>query len=166
MAQITLKGNPVHTTGNLPGLGSIAPDFRLTKSDLSDVSLSDFVGKRVLLNIFPSIETSVCSASVRNFNVQASQLDNTVVLCISKDLPFAHKRFCEAEGIENVITLSQYKDGNFSTSYNVEMVDGPFAGLMSRVVIALDADAKVIYVEQVPEIGQEPDYEAAIKALS
>ncbi|MCC5930922.1 MAG: thiol peroxidase [Cyclobacteriaceae bacterium] len=166
MAQITLKGNPVHTTGNLPVIGSIAPDFRLTKSDLSDVSLSDFAGKRVILNIFPSIETSVCSAAVRNFNVKASQLNNTVVLCISKDLPFAHKRFCEAEGIENVITLSQYKDGNFSNSYNVEMVDGPFTGLMSRVVIALDTEAKVIYVEQVPEIGQEPNYEAAIKALS
>jgi thioredoxin-dependent peroxiredoxin len=166
MAQITLKGNPVHTTGNLPGVGSVAPDFRLTKSDLSDVSLSDFSGKRIILNVFPSIETSVCSASVRNFNVKASQLENTIVLCISKDLPFAHKRFCEAEGIENVVTLSQYKDANFSDSYNVEMVDGPFAGLMSRVVIVLDADAQVIYVEQVPEIGQEPNYEAAIKALS
>lgn len=165
MATITLKGNEIHTEGSLPSIGAEAADFTLTKSDLSDVSLADFKGKKVVLNVFPSIDTGICAASVRHFNEDAAGMDNTVVLCISKDLPFAHKRFCEAEGIENVVTGSQMKDDSFTSSYKVAIADGPMKGLMSRAVVVIDEEGKVVYTEQVPEITQEPNYEKALAAL-
>ena len=165
MAKITLKGNPINTVGNLPVVGSIAPDFKLVKSDLSILSLEDLKGKRVVLNIFPSLDTDVCATSVRRFNAEASKLDNTVVVCISKDLPFAHSRFCTTEGLNNVVTASDFRDGTFGTNYGVTIADGPLAGLHSRAVVVLDINGKVKYTEQVPEIVQEPDYEAALKAL-
>lgn len=165
MSQVKFKGNTVNTAGSLPGIGSKAPDFTLTGGDLSPKSLSDFSGKKVVLNIFPSIDTGVCAASVRTFNEKAAQFDNTVVLCISKDLPFAQGRFCAAEGLDNVITLSEYKDSNFSDAYNVQFVDGPLEGLLSRSVIVLDEEGKVIYTEQVAETTDEPDYDAAVAAL-
>ena len=165
MAQITLRGNAIHTVGDLPAVGDTAPDFKLTKIDLSDVSLNDFRGKNVILNIFPSVDTPTCSASVRKFNQELSNLDNTVVLCISKDLPFAQKRFCAAEGLENVIALSELRDNNFATDYGVRITEGPMAGLMSRAVVALNVHGEVVYTEQVPEIAQEPDYEKAMQAL-
>jgi len=155
MAQITFKGNPIHTAGNLPKAGENAPDFTLTKDDLSDTSLQDFRGKRVVLNIFPSIDTPVCATSVRKFNEQASKLKNTAVLCISKDLPFAQKRFCASEG----------KNTGFSDAYKVKIVDGPLAGLFSRAIVVIDAQGKVIHAEQVPEIAQEPDYAKALSVL-
>lgn len=166
MATITLKGNQIHTVGDLPPAGSGAPDFTLVKSDLSDASLGDFAGKKVVLNIFPSLDTAVCAASVRRFNAEASKLGNTVVLCVSRDLPFAHSRFCSAEGLENVVSLSEMRDANFSEAYGVRITDGPLAGLMSRAVVIVGADGKVVYTEQVPEIAQEPDYEAALRALA
>lgn len=165
MAKITFKGNAVNTVGNLPTLGSVAPAFTLVKNDLSDVSLSDFKGKKVVLNIFPSLDTSVCAASVRKFNAEAEKLSNTVVLCISRDLPFAHTRFCTTEGLNNVISLSEYKDDNFSKSYGLKISDGPLAGLLSRAVVIVDEHGKVAYSEQVPEIAQEPDYDKALKAV-
>ena len=165
MAAITLKGNPIHTCGELPAVGAQAPDFVLTKTDLSDVSLSDFAGKRLVLNIFPSIDTSVCAASVRRFNEEAQNLKNTLVLCVSLDLPFAHDRFCGAEGLENVIPATELRKRAFGEDYGVRIVDGPLAGLLSRAVVILDEQGKVIYTEQVPEIAQEPDYEAALQAL-
>jgi len=165
MAQITFKGNPIHTAGNLPKAGENAPDFTLTKDDLSDTSLQDFRGKRVVLNIFPSIDTPVCATSVRKFNEQASKLKNTAVLCISKDLPFAQKRFCASEGLSNVINASEYKNTGFSDAYKVKIVDGPLAGLFSRAIVVIDAQGKVIHAEQVPEIAQEPDYAKALSVL-
>jgi len=165
MAQIAFKGNPTHTVGSLPRPGDAAPGFKLTKSDLSDASLKDYTGKRVVLNIFPSIDTPVCATSVRKFNQEASKLKNTVVLCVSKDLPFAQKRFCAAEGLENVVTVSEYKDTSFSDSYKIKIVDGPLAGLFSRAIVVIDEAGKVKYTEQVPEITQEPDYVKAIAAL-
>lgn len=165
MAKITLRGNAIHTIGDLPTLESKAPDFKLTKIDLSDVSLDDFRAKKVVLNIFPSVDTPVCSASVRKFNEEMSKVDNTVVLCISKDLPFALKRFCAAEGLENVIPLSEMRDLNFSEDYGVRITEGPMAGLMSRAVVILNEFGEVIYTEQVPEIAQEPNYEKAMAAL-
>jgi thiol peroxidase len=165
MAKITLKGNSIQTAGSLPAIGSQAPDFKLTKTDLSDASLKDFAGKKVILNIFPSLDTSVCAASVRKFNSEAEKLPNTVVLCISRDLPFAHSRFCTTEGLKNVISLSELRDGSFSKAYGVKIIDGPLAGVLSRAVVVLDATGKVVYAEQVPEITQEPDYAAALKAV-
>jgi len=165
MAQITFKGNPFHTAGSLPKVGETAPDFKVTKADLSDASIKDFKGKRVVLNIFPSIDTPVCAASVRRFNQEAANLKNTVVLCVSKDLPFAQKRFCAAEGLENVLTASEFKDNSFSDAYKVKIVDGPLAGLLSRVIVLVDENGKVTYTEQVPEIAQEPDYAQALAAL-
>lgn len=165
MAQITFKGNTVNTAGSLPSVGSKAPDFNLVKTDLSHVTLSDLKGKRVVLNIFPSIDTGICAASARKFNELASSLDNTVILNVSKDLPFAHNRFCAAEGLQNVHGASQFVDDNFSKSYHVDMTDGPLAGLMSRAVVILDEEGNVKYTEQVPEIAQEPNYDAAISAL-
>ncbi len=164
MATITLKGNEIHTTGELPAVGSEAPLFTLTKTDLSQASLSEFKGKKVILNIFPSLDTGVCAASVRKFNEEASNKD-VAVLCISKDLPFAHGRFCEAEGIANVINLSDFRNNDFATAYNTLLTDGPLAGLHSRAVIVVDEEGKVVYTEQVPEIVQEPDYEKALAAL-
>jgi len=165
MARITFKGNPVQTAGALPAVGSAAPDFKLTKSDLSDTSLKDYLGKRVVLNIFPSLDTPVCAASVRRFNAEATKLENTVVLCISRDLPFAQGRFCAAEGLNNVITASEYKNSSFSDAYGVRIQDGPLSGLLSRAVAVIDESGKVKYTEQVPEIVQEPDYAAALAAL-
>lgn len=165
MTKITFKGNPVNTAGDLPAIGIKAPSFTLTKTDLSEVSLSDFNGKRVVLNIFPSIDTEVCAASVRRFNAEASKLDNTVVLCISRDLPFAHSRFCGAEGLDQVISLSDYKNDLFDQAYGVKMIDGPLAGLHSRAVVIINKEGKVTHVEQVKDIVEEPNYEAAIKAL-
>ncbi|HSZ25234.1 MAG TPA: thiol peroxidase [Cytophagaceae bacterium] len=165
MSTIKLKGNEIHTAGSLPENGATAPDFRLVKTDLSDVSLKDFAGKKILLNIFPSIDTGICAASARRFNKDASTIPNAVVICVSKDLPFAHKRFCEAEGLTNVVPTSAIRDNSFEKGYGVEITDGPMAGLLSRAVIVIGEDGKVKYSEQVPEIVQEPDYDAALAAL-
>lgn len=165
MANITLKGNPVTTNGDLPTVGSKAKDFSLVKGDLSKASLADFAGSKLVLNIFPSLDTGTCAASVRRFNQEASKLDNVKVLCISRDLPFAQNRFCGAEGLEDVITLSDFDTAHFGKDYGLQIVDGPLAGLLSRVVIVLDENGNVVYTQQVPEIVDEPDYEAALKAL-
>ncbi len=165
MAQITFKGSPINTSGSLPKIGSAAPDFRVVKTDLTPMSLGDYKGKKVILNIFPSIDTGVCAASVRRFNVEASKLANTVVLCISRDLPFAQKRFCAAEGLENVIPGSEFRDANFGNAYGVRIVDGPLEGLLARAIVIVDEKGAVLYTEQVPEIAQEPDYEKALAAL-
>jgi thioredoxin-dependent peroxiredoxin len=165
MAKITLKGNPIETIGSLPAVGSSIPGFILTKTDLSDCTAGDFAGKKVVYNIFPSIDTPVCAASVRRFNSEAAAIENTVVLCISADLPFAHNRFCEAEGIDNVIPLSTFRSAKFGKDYGVEITTGPLAGLLSRAVIVVDENGTVIYKEQVPEIAQDPDFDAALSAL-
>lgn len=165
MAEITLQGNPIHTRGNLPEKGTKAPEFTLVKNDLSEAKLADYKGKNVVLNIFPSLDTPTCAASVRHFNADASSLKNTVVLCISKDLPFAQARFCGAEGLNNVETLSDFRNGNFGENYQVEIVDGPLANLESRAVVILDEKGTVVYTQQVPEIVDEPDYEAALAVL-
>ena len=166
MAEVMLKGNPIHTIGELPEEGTAAPDFFLTKTDLSDISLSDLKGKRVVLNVFPSIDTAVCATSVRKFNEAAGRLENTEVLCASLDLPFAHNRFCGAEGIDNVSSVSELRYRDFGNDYGLRIIDGPLSGLLSRAVIVIDESGKVIYTEQVPEISQEPDYQCAIDALS
>ena len=165
MAAITLGGNPIHTAGELPKNGVQAPDFSLVKTDLSTASLADFAGNKLVLNIFPSIDTGVCATSVRTFNQKASELKNTKVLCISRDLPFAQKRFCGAEGLENVENLSDFKDGSFGKANGLEIVDGPLAGLHSRVVIVLDENGTILHTEQVSEIADEPNYEAALAVL-
>ena len=165
MAKITFKGSPFNTAGSLPKVGSAAPDFKVVKTDITPMSLSDFKGKKVVLNIFPSLDTPVCAASVRRFNVEASKLNNTAVLCISKDLPFAQKRFCAAEGLDNVIPGSEYRDSNFSDAYGVRIVDGPLEGLFSRAIVIVNEKGMVAYTEQVPEIAQEPDYDKALAAL-
>lgn len=165
MTRITLKGNPINTVGKLPAVGSAAPDFKLTAADLSDKSLADFKGKQIVFNIFPSLDTSVCAMSVRKFNQLAADHKDTVVLCASADLPFAHGRFCAGEGIKNVVTLSDFRHKEFGERYGVRIVDGPLAGLLSRAVIVIDKSGKVRYTEQVPEIGQEPDYDSALKHL-
>lgn len=165
MAKITIGGKPVNTSGNLPAKGTKAPDFTLVKSDLSSLSLSELNGKKILLNIFPSIGTSVCSTALRKFNQLAAGMTNTAVLAISKDLPFAHAQFCSTEGINNVIPLSGFRDTAFGKAYGVDTLDGPFAGLYARSVVVLDETGKVIYTELVPETGQEPNYDSAINAL-
>lgn len=165
MASITFRGTEVHTAGELPAVGSKAPDFKLTAGDLSDKQLSDYKGKNIILNIFPSIDTGTCATSVRTFNEKAGALQNTVVLCVSKDLPFAQGRFCGAEGIENVQTLSEYKDNSFSDAYQVKMTDGPLTGLLSRAVVVIGSDGVIRYTEQVSEIADEPNYDAAISAF-
>ncbi|MEN8256795.1 MAG: thiol peroxidase [Thermodesulfobacteriota bacterium] len=165
MAQITLEGNPFKTVGELPGAGNQAPLFSLTATDLSEKTLEEYSGKKLVLNIFPSIDTSVCAASVRRFNQDASSMDNTVVLCVSADLPFAHSRFCEAEGLEDVVPVSVFRS-QFGSDYGVTVADGPIAGLLSRAVVIIDENGKVVYTEQVAEITQEPDYQAALQALS
>lgn len=165
MAKITFKGNPVATSGDLPKVGAAAPAFTLTKNDLSPVSDKDLAGKNVVLNIFPSIDTGVCATSVRKFNQQAASLPNTTVVCVSKDLPFAQKRFCGAEGIDKVQTASWFKGQDFGKDYGVTMTDGPLAGLFARAVVVIDAKGKVAYTELVPEIAQEPNYAAAIAAV-
>lgn len=165
MSQITFKGNPIHTAAELPEIGSNAPDFTVVKTDLSSISMNEFKGKKVVLNIFPSIDTPVCAASVRRFNAEAAKLTNTTVLCISRDLPFAQTRFCAAEGINNVIAGSEYRDSSFSDAYGVKIVDGPLAGLFSRAIVIIDEQGTVVYTQQVPEIGQEPDYDKALAAI-
>lgn len=165
MASITLGGNPIKTSGELPKVGSKAPNFQLVKTDLSVTTLADFAGSKLVLNIFPSVDTGTCATSVRTFNADASKLENTKVLCISRDLPFAHNRFCGAEGLENVIGLSDFKSGSFGKSYGLEINDGIFSGLHSRVVIVLDENRIVKYTEQVPEIADEPNYKLALAAL-
>lgn len=159
MATVTFKGSPVTTNGNLPAVGTKAPDFKLVGAGLNELSLADFAGKKVLLNIFPSIDTGVCATSVRNFNKWAASQDNTVVVCVSKDLPFAASRFCGAEGIENVVTASDFRYNNFATDYGVLMNDGPLAGLMARSVVAIDENGVVTYNQLVPEIVEEPSYD-------
>lgn len=159
MATVTFKGTPVKVSGELPAVGTQAPDFKLVGSGLNEISLSDFKGKRVVLNIFPSLDTGVCATSVRKFNEWNSKQENTVVLCISKDLPFAHGRFCGAEGLENVVTGSDFRYNNFATDYGVLMQDGPLAGLMARSVVAIDENGVVTYNQLVPEIVEEPGYE-------
>jgi thiol peroxidase len=165
MPNITLKGNEFKTIGNLPELGNKAPDFSLTAGDLSLKSLSDYSGKNIILNIFPSIDTGTCASSVREFNKKSTDLENTVVLCISRDLPFAQARFCGAEGIDNVITLSDFAKGSFGKNYGLTIENGPLAHLHSRAIVIINAEGNIIYTEQVAEIADEPDYEAALKAL-
>lgn len=164
MASITLKGNPVNTIGNLPVPGSVAADFKLVRSDLSEVDLSSFAGKKKVLNIFPSIDTGTCAASVRRFNQEAASLQNTVVLNISADLPFAQARFCGSEGIKNCETLSSFRS-NFGKEWGLQIVDSPLKGLLSRAVVTLSEDNKVLHVEQVGEIVNEPDYQTALASL-
>jgi thiol peroxidase len=161
---ITLGGNAIHTVGKLPAVGTEIKDFDLTGVDLQEKTLSDFKGKYIVMNIFPSVNTGVCAKSVRQFNEDASGLKNTVVLCISKDLPFAQKEFCGAEGIKNVVMLSDFRT-DFGHAYGVQMADGPMRGLLSRAVIVVNPEGKVVYEQQVPEIGQEPNYDAAIAAI-
>ena len=165
MAQTALRGNPITTSGELPEKGDKAPDFDLVASDLSPVTSEDLLGTRVIINIFPSIDTAVCAQSVRTFNEQAATVDNTTVVCVSADLPFAAGRFCGAEGIENVTTGSTFRS-SFLDDYGVRMADGPLAGLAARSVVVLDGDGTVLHSELVPEIAQEPDYQAAIAAIA
>ena len=164
MSAITLKGNKIYTSGKLPKVGKTAKKFKLVKADLSIAKLKDFKGKKTVLNIFPSLDTGTCAASVRQFNKIASEKEANV-LCISRDLPFAQARFCGAEGLDNVITLSDFKRGKFGKKYGLEIIDGPLAGLHSRAVIVLDENLNVIYTEQVPEIIDEPNYKEALKHL-
>ena len=165
MARITRKGNPTNTSGNLPAKGTKAPEFTLVKSDLTNLSLSELKGKKLILNIFPSLDTSTCATAMRKFNQLAARKTGTVVLGISKDLPFAHGRFCSTEGIANVITLSGFRDSAFGKSYGAEIIDGPMAGLYARCIVVVDENGKVTYTQLVPEITQEPDYDAALAAL-
>ncbi len=165
MSEITLKGNKINTIGHLPKVGEMAPDFTLVKDDLSVKTLNDYKGSRLVLNIFPSLDTGTCAASVRRFNKEAGELENTKVLCISKDLPFAQARFCGSEGLKNVENLSDFRTGAFGKAYGVEIIDGPLAGLESRAVVVIDETGKIIYTQQVAEIVDEPDYESAIAAL-
>lgn len=165
MASITLGGAPTNTIGDLPAAGSKAPDFNLSASDLSPKSLSDFSGANLILNIFPSVDTGVCATSVRTFNKTAASLENTKVLCISRDLPFAQARFCGAEGIENVVMLSDFATGSFGKDYGVEITDGAFANLHSRAIVVVNGNGEVVHTEQVPEVGQEPNYDAALAAI-
>ena len=165
MAQITFKGNSIETVGTLPEKGAQAPDFTLTNGSLEDVSLADYAGKKKVLNIVPSLDTGVCAASARRFDKEIAKETDTVVLTISDDLPFAASRFCKAEGVENVITLSELRDREFGKNYGCRITTGPLAGLLSRAVVVLDAKNTVVYTEQVPEIAQEPDYDAALDAV-
>jgi thioredoxin-dependent peroxiredoxin len=165
MATITLKGNQFDTIGSLPEEGSKAPDFSLAATDLSQKTLKDYKGRKKVLNIFPSIDTGVCAASVRRFNALASSMKNTVVLCISADLPFAHSRFCELEGLKDVVPLSVFRSPEFGADYGTRLINGPMEGLMARALVILDVSDLVVYTQLVPEIGEEPDYEQALEAL-
>ena len=165
MATITLGGTPIHTSGELPAPGTKAPDFLLTKTDLSDVSLKDYAGKRVVLNIFPSIDTAVCATSVRRFNAEIDKIANAVCLCASLDLPFAHARFCGTEGLDRVISVSELRNREFGERYGVRIIDGPLAGLLARAVVIIDENGVVRHSQLVPEIKEEPDYEAALQVL-
>jgi len=164
MAAITLKGNAINTIGQLPAINEQAKDFQLVANDLSVKTLADYKGERLILNIFPSLDTPTCAASVRRFNQEASKLEGTTVLCISKDLPFAQARFCGAEGLDKVITLSDFRS-DFTKQYGVEIIDGPLQGLASRAIVVIDAEGKVIYTQQVPEIVDEPNYEEVLTVL-
>jgi thiol peroxidase len=165
MANVTLKGNPIHTNGELPAVGSQAPDFRLVAGDLSDVSLATYAGKRKILSIVPSLDTPTCATSTRKFNEKAGSLDNTVVLVISADLPFAQGRFCSTEGLDNVVPLSLMRSKHFAKDYGVLIGDGPLEGISARAVVAVDENDKVVYTQLVGEIGDEPDYDKVIEAL-
>lgn len=165
MSNITLGGNPVATYGKLPAVGTKAPDFLLTKEDLSDVSLKAFAGKKKIVNIVPSLDTGVCATSARRFDHEIGAIADAVLLTVSRDLPFAMARFCKAEGLTNIISLSQLRNGNFGKDWGVEMTSGPLAGLLSRAVVVLDRNDNVVYTEQVPEIKQEPNYAAALEAV-
>jgi thiol peroxidase len=165
MAKITLQGNEINTNGDLPPVGSPAPDFRLTNSELQDVSLADFKGKKKLLNIVPSLDTPTCATSTRKFNEAAKGRDDVVMLIISADLPFAQSRFCTGEKLDNVIPLSMMRDKNFAKDYGVLIQDGPLAGITARAVVVIDENDKVVYTQLVPEIADEPDYESALAAL-
>lgn len=165
MATVTLKGNPINTSGQLPSIGSKAPNFLLVKNDLSTCTLDDFKGQKIVLNVFHSLDTGTCASSVRQFNQEAVELDNTIVLCISRDLPFANARFCAAEGIDNVITLSDFRDNNFGIAYGLNYIDGPIEGLNARAIIVLDENGTVRFTEQVQEVVDEPNYKAALEAL-
>ncbi|MEG1544863.1 MAG: thiol peroxidase [Tannerellaceae bacterium] len=165
MATVTLKGNAIHTNGALPEKGAIAPDFKGVKNDLSELSLSDLKGKRILINVFPSLDTAICATSVRTFNKEVASLPNTVVLAVSKDLPFAQGRFCSTEGIDKVTTLSTFRCSCFEDGYGMLLTDGPLKGLLARGVIVVDENGKVIYTELVPEITTEPNYKEALASL-
>jgi thiol peroxidase len=165
MTTITRQGIEIEISGNLPPIGTAAPPFSLAATDLADVGLSDFAGKKVILNIFPSIDTPTCAKSVRAFNEQAAAMDNTVVLCISPDLPYAHKRFCEVENIDNVIALSTFRTPEFGRDYGVTMISTQRRGLLARAVVVIDEKGKVIYTELVPELTREPDYQAALRVI-
>jgi thiol peroxidase len=166
MTTITLQGKPLQTIGDLPKIGSQAPDFTVTKIDLSEMTLADCLGKKTILNIFPSVDTGTCATSVRRFNEKASSLDNVHVLCVSADLPFAHKRFCAAENLNNVTSVSIFRHPEFGTQYGVTMTTGPLTGLLSRAIVVLDEKGKVLYTQQVAEISAEPDYSAALAVIS
>lgn len=165
MAQTKLGDNIVNTNGNLPAVGTAAPDFSLVAPDMKENNLQAYAGKTILLNIFPSVDTSVCATSAREFNKRAASLTDTVVLCVSRDLPFAQKRFCAAEGIDRVGMLSDFRNKGFAKNYGVELADGPLAGLLARAIVVIDKQGKIKHTELVPAIGQEPDYEAALKAI-
>ncbi|GLH67202.1 thiol peroxidase [Geothrix edaphica] len=165
MAQITIKGTPIHTSGDLPKVGVAAPAFTLVRTDLSEVSAKDLAGQRVVLNIFPSLDTPTCAASVRKFNARANEKPNTTILCVSADLPFAQKRFCGAEGLDNVVPASTFRSQDFGQTYGVTLLDGPLKGLLARAVVVVDGAGKVVHTELVPEIAQEPDYNAALAVL-
>lgn len=165
MAKTALKGNEVNTVGDLPTVGSVAPDFKLVKSDLSEVSLSDYKGQKVILNIYPSVDTGTCAMSTVRFNKEAASLENTKIVCISNDLPFAFGRYCAAEGIDNLDTLSNFRDQAFGNDYGVKMADGPLKGLCARAIVVVDEEGKVTHSQLVPEIVDEPNYEAALGAL-
>ncbi len=166
MAQITFKGNPIHTSGNLPTMGSTAPEFQLVAGDLSEVRLADFSGKNVIINIVPSFDTGICAKSVRRFNEAAAELDDAVIVNISKDLPFAQKRFCDSEGLNHVKNLSAFRAPQFGQDYGIEMVDGPLRGLLGRAIVVVNGAGQVVYTELVPEIAQEPNYDAALSAVA
>ncbi len=165
MSTVTLKGNPINTIGELPAVGTKAPEFLLVGSNLADVKNADFAGKRIVLNIFPSLDTATCAASVRRFNVEAAKLEDASVVCVSKDLPFAHGRFCTTEGIANVVSASEFRSNNFGKNYGVMITDGPLQGLMARAVVVLDKDGTVLHSQLVPEITEEPDYQIALDSL-
>lgn len=165
MAEITLAGNTIHTIGDLPNIGTVAPEFTLTDKGMAERSLTDFKGNKIVLNIFPSIDTAVCATSVRKFNMEAIKYPGTIVLCISADLPFALSRFCGAEGLDDVVVLSDFRHKTFGRDYGVTIVDGPLADLLSRAIIIIDESGKVIYTQQVSEIADEPDYGTALSYL-
>ena len=166
MAKLTLGGTPVETSGELPQIETKALDFKLVATDLSTKTLEDFKGENLILNVFPSVDTNVCAQSIRHFNEQANNLSNTKVLCISKDLPFAQNRFCGAENLDNVIALSDFKDGNFGKTYGLDFVNGAFDGLHSRCIVVINSEGTITHTEQVSEIGEEPNYEAAFNAVN